>query len=91
VATDLHWGVSGSGPAVVLLHSGLTDSRSWGTTVPALDGRYRVITYDARGYGRSPDPTAPWNPLDDLQAVMEAAGAERAHLVGNSLGAAWPG
>lgn len=72
---------------MVLLHSGLTDSRGWHATVTALGSRFHVITYDARGYGRSPDPTAPWNPIDDLEAVMAAAGFESAHLVGNSLGA----
>jgi pimeloyl-ACP methyl ester carboxylesterase len=87
VATDLYWQATGSGPAVVLLHSGLTDSRGWGSTLPALEDRFRVIVYDARGYGLSPDPTEPWSPVDDLQAVMDAAGVERAHLVGNSLGA----
>ena len=45
------------------------------------------MRYDARGFGESPDPAADYDPIDDLAAVMAAAGVERAHLVGNSMGA----
>jgi 3-oxoadipate enol-lactonase len=72
---------------VVLLHSGLSDSGSWDAVMPALAVGHQVIRYDARGYGRSPDPAADYDLLDDLEAVMASAGVERAHLVGNSMGA----
>ena len=50
---------SGDGPPLVLLHPGVGDSRIWEPLMPALTGTHRVIRYDARGYGRSPAPTAP--------------------------------
>ena len=72
---------------MVLMHSGLSDSGSWDAVVPALAVAHQVIRYDARGFGRSPDPAADYDLLDDLADVMAAAGVESAHLVGNSMGA----
>jgi len=48
---------------------------------------HQVIRYDARGFGESPDPETDYDVLDDLAAVMAAAGVSSAHLVGNSMGA----
>ncbi|MGI9005549.1 MAG: alpha/beta fold hydrolase [Streptosporangiaceae bacterium] len=48
----------------------------------------RVIRYDARGYGRSPQPTGPFRPLDDLTAVLDQLEVPAAHLVGCSAGGA---
>src|SRR4051794_38377645 len=55
-------------------------------------GGHRVIAYDARGHGRSgPAPTADaYRYADlagDLEAVLDAAGVERAVLAGASMGA----
>ena len=77
---------SGSGPPLVLLHPGIGDSRIWDPILPALLQRYRVIRYDARGYGRSPAPTVPYVLLDDLVTVLDHYGLERTALVGCSQG-----
>jgi 3-oxoadipate enol-lactonase len=77
---------SGTGTPLVLLHPGIGDSRIWDPILPAVRERYRVIRYDARGYGRSPAPTVPYVLLDDLVAVLEHFGLERAALVGCSQG-----
>src|SRR6476646_6926360 len=42
----------GDGPPLVLLHPGVGDSRIWEPVLPALTALYRVIRYDARGYGQ---------------------------------------
>lgn len=57
----------------------------------ALTGEFRCLLYDPRGTGDTPDPGTSFTPddlVDDLLAVMDAAGVRRAHLVGHSLGAA---
>jgi 3-oxoadipate enol-lactonase len=54
-----------------------------------LAERYRVITYDGRGHGESPSPAGPYtldDLVDDVVALLDEVGAERAHLVGLSLG-----
>jgi len=79
----------GTGEPVVLAHAGVTDSRIWDETVPALvDAGYRVIRYDAPGYGRSPVPTSPYSLVDVALEVLDAAAVRDVHWVGLSMGGA---
>jgi len=74
---------------LVLLHPGWGDSSIWDPMVDLLDqlpGRYRCIRYDTRGFGRSPAPTAPFNQLGDLTAVLDFLEIGQATLVGHSGG-----
>ena len=84
----LAYDVSGSGPPLVLLHAGIVDRRMWDGVVPLLIDLATVIRYDARGFGESScPPDGEYARWDDLFAVMDAAGAQKAHLVGVSQGA----
>ncbi|MEU9517800.1 MULTISPECIES: alpha/beta fold hydrolase [unclassified Streptomyces] len=76
----------GDGPPVVLLHPGVGDSRVWDPVLPQLVEHHRVIRYDVRGYGRSPQPTASYSLLDDLVAVLDYFRLRRVSLVGCSMG-----
>ena len=61
----------------------------WDPQVPALAERFRVVTYDTRGHGDSPAPPGPYtldDLVDDLVALLDEVGAERAHVAGLSLG-----
>ncbi len=78
----------GDGTALVLMHPGWGDSTIWEQMLGRLAGRYRVIRYDARGYGRSPAPAVPYTQLADLAAVLDHLQVARAALVGHSGGAA---
>lgn len=84
----LEYEVAGEGPAVVFLHPGLWDRRTWDDQFDVFSRSYRAVRYDRRGYGRSsrPDPGRPYSHLEDLAAVMDAAGVDRAALVGCSIG-----
>jgi 3-oxoadipate enol-lactonase/4-carboxymuconolactone decarboxylase len=62
----------------------------WDPQVEALTERFCVVRYDARGHGASPVPAGPYSLddlADDLLALLDRLGVERAHLVGLSLGA----
>jgi pimeloyl-ACP methyl ester carboxylesterase len=62
---------------------------AWWRTVPVLSSRFRVITYDHRGVGRSPSLTHTYTTeamADDAAAVLDAAGVDEAHVYGFSLG-----
>lgn len=79
-------------PATIVFHHGVgITSEIWNDWLPLLADRYRLVRFDTRGFGRSaiPEPGFPWS-LDllaeDVLAVARAAGAERFHLVGESLG-----
>jgi 3-oxoadipate enol-lactonase len=84
----LAWDEEGSGDPLVLLHAGIVDRGMWNDVVPLLADEFRVIRFDARGFGESSrPPDGPFARWDDLFAVMDAAGVDRAHLVGVSQGA----
>ncbi len=77
---------TGTGPDVLLVHSGVTDQRSWQHVVAALP-EHRCLTYDARGYGRTTyQPEDGWSAVGDAVAVLDAYGAESAVVVGSSMG-----
>ncbi|MCX4745788.1 alpha/beta hydrolase [Kitasatospora sp. NBC_01287] len=76
----------GIGPPLVLLHPGVGDSRIWDPVLPRLAEQHRVIRYDVRGYGRSPQPTTPYSPLDDLVSLLDHLGLGPVPLVGCSMG-----
>jgi 3-oxoadipate enol-lactonase len=82
----LHHEITGEGSPVVLLHEGIVDSRSWNKVVPLLAPHHTVVTYDQRGYGRSPRPDGPYSLVEDLASVLDTAGLDRAALVGTSRG-----
>ena len=74
-------------PPIVLLHAGIANLRSWDELVPALSrAGYRVVRYDARGFGGSTTDDVEFSDRADLIAVLDALGIERAALVGNSRG-----
>jgi len=76
----------GDGPALVMLHPGVGDSGIWEAVLGPLAAKYRVIRYDARGFGRSPAPAVEFSLLGDLIAVLDHFGVERAAFVGCSQG-----
>jgi pimeloyl-ACP methyl ester carboxylesterase len=81
---------TGAGAAVVLVHGGLSDGRSW---MPQLDGLadlYDVIAWDAPGCGSSVDPATDLTLADyaDVLAVLiRDLVVGPVHLVGHSFGA----
>ena len=77
----------GAGPPLILLHAGIADHRAWDAMVPPLAAAgYRVVRFDARGFGASTTEDVEFSPRDDLRAVMDALGIGRAVLIGNSRG-----
>ena len=87
----LHWEERGSGDPLLFIHEYAGDHRSWAGQVAHFSSRFRCITYAARGYPPSDVPRdvseySQANAVEDAIAVLEAADAERAHVVGLSMG-----
>ncbi len=80
----------GTGPPLVLLHGGLSDSRVWRRQMDDLSNGFNVVVWDAPGCGHSSDP--PENFLladyaDCLAALIEKMGIQKPHILGISFGA----
>lgn len=79
----------GDGPPLLLIH-GLGYARwGWGPIADLLSERFRLVLFDNRGIGGSDCPPGPYSTGDmarDALAVLDAAGIERAHVLGTSLG-----
>ncbi|GAA3520575.1 alpha/beta fold hydrolase [Actinocatenispora rupis] len=88
----LYCEVRGEGPSLLLITGGNGDSEAYGALVAELADRYRVITYDPRGYSRSPlagppvEQDVPTN-ADDAAAVLTALAETPALVFGSSSGA----
>jgi len=93
--TRIAYAVEGEGSPVLLIH-GFASSReqNWGSTgwIDRLArGGFRVVSFDCRGHGHSDKPHDPdaYGPhmLEDILAVMDAAGIPDACVMGYSMGA----
>jgi 3-oxoadipate enol-lactonase/4-carboxymuconolactone decarboxylase len=79
-------------PIVVLLHAIGTSRAIWDGLLTTLTQHFRVLRIDARGHGASPASsdstiTTIADLGDDVLAVLDRLGIERAHVAGSSLGA----
>jgi pimeloyl-ACP methyl ester carboxylesterase len=88
---DLHYISMGAGADVVMLHGFLGNLAVWHLQIaPQLRRSFRITTYDLRGHGYSevtPRGYSAGEMAEDLAALLDALGIERAHLVGHSFGA----
>jgi len=89
---------TGSGPAVLLLHAGVADSRMWEPQRAPLAQGHRVITCDMRGYGDTPLTSEQFDNAGDVKELLDSLGEQRLAVVGASSGgnvalqvtSAWP-
>jgi len=87
---ELYYEDHGSGQPVVLIHGYPLDGSSWEKqTAALLDGGYRVITYDRRGFGKSSKPTEGYDYdtfAADLNTLLTTLDLNDVVLVGFSMG-----
>lgn len=87
----LYYEEVGTGSPIVFVHEFGADHREWVSQVQYLSREYRCIRFSARGYLPSdvPETAEQYGYIrsaDDVIAVMDATGVERAHVVGLSMG-----
>jgi len=81
--------VLGSGPLVVFMHGIGGNRTNWRDQLPAFAKHFTAVAWDARGYGRSDDYEGSLDFGDfsaDLLRLIDHFRADRAHLVGLSMG-----
>lgn len=87
----IHSSAAGTGPTLVFVHGWTCDSSSWAAQVPAFAGKYRVVTLDLPGHGKSGSPKDGKLSMDlfarAVEAVRAETNAQRIVLIGHSMGA----
>src|ERR1700733_131915 len=79
--TQLYYEVAGAGHPLVLLHGhDPFDHRFWDLQFAFFAQYYRVLRFDARGYGKSPAPTHPYTREADLFAFLKYLDIQPAYL-----------
>jgi 3-oxoadipate enol-lactonase len=79
----------GIGETVLLIHGLGSSTEDWQPQVDALAQRFRVVTYDVRGHGRTGKPRGRYSVpqfADDAAALIQALGLGPVHVVGLSMG-----
>ena len=86
---QIYWEEHGSGPPILLIMGLSFSHEMWYRVLPCLTPSYRVILHDNRGVGRSDTPPGLYSIKQmarDAAAVLTAAGVEKAHIMGASMG-----
>jgi pimeloyl-ACP methyl ester carboxylesterase len=89
--TRLYYEEAGRGIPVVFVHEYAADYRTWEPQMRHFARSHRCVTYSQRGYPPSDVPSDPAHysqelARDDVIAVMDALGIDKAHVVGHSMG-----
>src|SRR5262245_1040893 len=85
----IHYETEGEGFPLVLLHGIGSNSRSWRRQLNDLSSSWKVVAWDAPGYGRSSDPVGEPSMrfyADRLRSLLDALGLKRIFLLGHSTG-----
>jgi len=88
---ELHYEVGGKGYPLVFVHAYPLTLDMWGPQVEYLSRNFRVVTYDARGFGKSEAPPAPEaysqeTAIEDLFQLMKHLGIKKGCVIGLSMG-----
>jgi pimeloyl-ACP methyl ester carboxylesterase len=88
---EIYYEVHGEGPPVLLTHGYSSSSHMWEGQVEPFSQRYKLITWDMRGHGKTdyPDDQAKYSEAEtvaDMAAILDAVGADKAVIGGLSLG-----
>lgn len=85
----IYWEESGSGAPILLVMGLGYAHQMWFRTRPLMEAHYRTVVFDNRGVGQSDVPAGPYTiaeMADDAAAVLDAAGIQRARVLGMSMG-----
>lgn len=90
IDAEIHYEDSGGeGPVLLLGHEFLMDRTMFASQIAALTPEFRLVSWDARGHGRTRDEGLPftyWTCARDALTVLDQLGVERAVIGGTSQG-----
>ena len=76
---------AGRGPALLLMHAGVSERHMWDPQWEDLAADHRVVRWDWRGFGDTPHVSGPFSYSEDVLRVMDALDITRGTLVGCSF------
>jgi 3-oxoadipate enol-lactonase len=85
---QIYYETQGRGPALLLIHAGVGDSRMWDAQFEAFAAAYQVIRFDLRGFGRTDMPSGQFANHEDVRALLDHLGVQSAYVLGISFGGA---
>jgi pimeloyl-ACP methyl ester carboxylesterase len=86
---EIYYEVRGSGEPLLLIAGFACDLTIWSLVAPSLASKYRVITFDNRGVGRSSAPDRPYSiqqMAEDASGLLDQLDLRQAHVAGHSMG-----
>jgi 3-oxoadipate enol-lactonase len=86
---NMYYEVHGKGKPFLLISGLGSDLNGWALQIPEFAKKYRVITFDNRGSGRTDAPDLPYSirmMAEDTVGLMDALSIEKAHVLGVSMG-----
>ena len=85
---SLYYEVEGDGEPLVFAHGVGGNHAHWFNQIAYFSQHYQTIVFDHRGFGNSRDPGGPGRSrfVDDLKALLDHLGIDRATLVAQSMG-----
>jgi 3-oxoadipate enol-lactonase len=86
---DVYYEITGEGEPLLLIHGHGSSTRDWELQVEYFSKRYKVVTYDVRGCGRTSKPPGPYSIrmfAEDAAAFLQELRIRPAHVIGISMG-----
>ncbi len=81
--------IHGKGFPIILIHGFGAKKETWIAQIGALSEKYKVISLDLRGTGKSERPNILYTMdlfADDIKGLLDFLGIEKAHIAGRSMG-----
>ena len=85
----LCYSIDGKGYSIILVNGFGSKKEGWMGQIPALSKKFKVISFDCRGSGKSDRPDMPYTMemfADDIKGLMDFLNIEKAHCIGFSFG-----
>lgn len=86
---SINYEITGSGKFLTLIHGAGDNLEMWWNQLPAFSRKYRLLTYDVRGYGQTETPSEGYSIgtlVEDLFQLLKALGINETFFLGYSMG-----
>jgi pimeloyl-ACP methyl ester carboxylesterase len=86
---SMNYEITGSGKWLTLIHGAGDNLEMWWNQLPVFARKYRLLTYDVRGYGQTETPPEGYSIgilIEDLYQLLKALGINETYLLGYSMG-----